>query len=684
MFSELVELGKRVRKGHDALKEEKCSWDIVIDKEGHFLNLIPCDITIEAENLTAKKGKARLLLDKPEETLGLDKPEKYLEKLDEYKDVQEELSPVLSFYNKPEEVIKALAAFMALPQSKRNGNMTFFYEHNKERPLSLERVQEAIKSKMKDGELEEKICSWDIIIDKDGNYKGLNRCDSPLKSERIQSTTQEARFLLDKAETTFGYGKYRMYLEKLYQYKDISALSPIFSFYNKPEEVNKVRKAFLELPQAKQKGNLTFMVDSERLLSNESVRNAIKKKYEEGLSSKKQGDRLCAVCGTNNYPILDEPHGSVKLPKGQTSGSMLVSYNTNAFESYNLKGNLNSGICTNCARNYIEALQHLAGNGHNITTEKGETKFKYSNRQKISDDTIALFWTKEPNDDIDPFSDICQPTEERVRKLFSSIITGDNQRVNSELENYFYCCTMSSAAARIAVRDWMAISVSQYQKNLQQWFEDIATIKDGETFYPGINSILNSCIKKKTKPTQSDVKAKARIGAILWHAALTNTSLPLMILQSVLTQIEHDYFSPEKSTVIRLVLNRNIKKTYYMKKELDEKNESKADLCGRLFALICKLQYKAHDGKDVNSSIRDRFFASASSNPSRAMSILLTKYVPVYQKKTKGAYTKSITEIASRIEHFPEKLTLTERGEFALGYYHQFACKKNENNTEND
>ena len=552
MFAELVELGKRVRKGHDALKEEKCNWDIILDKEGNFLNLIPCDITIEAENLTSKKGKARLLLDKPEETLGFDedKHEKYIAKLAEYKDIQE--------------------------------------------------------------------------------------------------------------------------------------LSPVFSFYDKPEEVEKVRKVFLELPQAKQKGNLTFMIDSERLLTNENVRTAIKKKYEECLSSKKQGTRLCAVCGTNNYPILDEPHGSVKLPKGQTSGSMLVSYNTNAFESYNLKGNLNSGICTNCARNYIEALQYLVGNGYEITTEKGEKKYKFTNRQKISDDTIALFWTKEPDDDIDPFSDICQPTEERVRKLFSSIIIGDNQRVNTEIENYFYCCTMSSAAARIAVRDWMAISVSQYQKNLQQWFNDIETVKDGKILYLGINSILSSCIKKKTKPTQSDVKAKARIGSILWHAALTNTSLPLMILQSVLTQIEHDYFSPEKSTVIRLVLNRNIKSTYYMKKELDEQNDSKAYLCGRLFALICQLQYKAHDGKDVNSSIRDRFFASASSNPSRAMSILLTKYVPIYQKKTKGAYTKVITEIAARIEHFPEKLTLTERGEFALGYYYQYAAKKNENSNDND
>ena len=551
MFAELVEFGKRVRKGHDALKEEKCSWDIVIDKEGNFLNLIPCDITIEAENLTAKKGKARLLLDKPEETLGFDED------------------------------------------------------------------------------------------------------------------------------------KYEKYIAKLAEYKDIQELSPVFSFYDKPEEVEKVRKVFLELPQAKQKGNLTFMFNSERLLSNENVRNAIKKKYEECLSSKKQGTHLCAVCGTNNYPILDEPHGSVKLPKGQTSGSMLVSYNTNAFESYNLKGNLNSGICTNCARNYIEALQYLVGNGYEITPENGEKKYKFTNRQKISDDTIALFWTKKTVADIDPFSDICHPNEERVRQLFSSITTGDHEGVTTPVENFFYCCTMSSAAARIAVRDWIAISVSQYQKNLMQWFDDIATIKEGETYYPGIDSILNSCIKKKTKSTKSDLKAKARIGAILWHAALTNTSLPLMVLQSILTQIEHDYFSPEKSTVIRLVLNRNINKTYYMKKELDEQNESKAYLCGRLFAVICQLQYKAQG--EVNSSIRDRFFASASSNPSRAMSILLTKYVPVYQKKTKGAYTKAITEITARIGcHIPEKLTLTERGEFALGYYYQYAAKKNENNNDND
>lgn len=69
MFAELVELGRRVHKGHDALGTEKCAWDIVIDNEGNFRKLIPCDKMIEAEKLSAKKGKARLLLDKPEETL---------------------------------------------------------------------------------------------------------------------------------------------------------------------------------------------------------------------------------------------------------------------------------------------------------------------------------------------------------------------------------------------------------------------------------------------------------------------------------------------------------------------------------------------------------------------------------------------------------------------------------------
>ncbi len=432
---------------------------------------------------------------------------------------------------------------------------------------------------------------------------------------------------------------------------------------------------------------MTFMLESPniRFVSLQCVHDAIKRKYEEELCAKNDGCRRCAICGSNKFPILDESHGSIRMPRGQSAGSMLVSYNTNAFESYNLKGNLNSGICTKCARNYIEALKFLTTNGHETLSSKGEKEFKYTNRQKISDDTIVLFWTKKTDDNIDPWSDICQPTAERVKRMFSSVALGDTKRVETDVDNYFYCCTLSSAAARIAVRDWLAISVSQYQNNLKQWFDDIATIKDGEIYYPGINTILYNCIKKKAKPTQSDYKAKARIGTMLWHAALTNTSLPLVILQSVLSQIEHDKskygcFNEEKSTVIRLVLNRYNKKKYKMKNKLDQENGSKAYLCGRLFALICKLQFKAQGA--VNNSIKDRFFASASNAPARVMGLLLTKYVPIYEKKTKGAYHNPITEIAAKIEHFPGKFSITERGEFALGYYYQYSKKSSDINNE--
>ena len=571
MFAELVELGRRVHKGHDALGMEKCAWDIVIDNEGNFRKLIPCDKMIEAEKLSAKKGKARLLLDKPEET------------------------------------------------------------------LSGYRVQ-----KESSGNLE----------DKEGN-----------KTEEVK--------------------KFERYFDKLEEYKSIPELAPVFSFYSKPQEVKKAIDAF----EGKKSGNMTFMLESSniRFVSLQCVHDAIKRKYEEKLCAKNDGCRRCAICGSNKFPILDESHGSIRMPRGQSAGSMLVSYNTNAFESYNLKGNLNSGICTKCARNYIEALKFLTTNGHETLSPKGEKEFKYTNRQKISDDTIVLFWTKKTDDNIDPWSDICKPTVERVKRMFSSVVTGNSQRAETKVDNYFYCCTLSSAAARIAVRDWLAISVSQYQNNLKQWFDDIATIKDGEIYYPGINTILYNCIKKKAKPAQSDFKAKARIGTMLWRAALANTSLPLVILQSVLSQIEHDKskygcFNEEKSTVIRLVLNRYNKKKYKMKNELDQENGSKAYLCGRLFALICKLQFKAQGA--VNNSIKDRFFASASNAPARVMGLLLTKYVPIYEKKTKGAYHTPITEIAAKIEHFPSKFSITERGEFALGYYYQYNKKINDINNE--
>lgn len=74
MIQELVELSGRLPKGklsHDALDYVSVSIDCVIDQKGSFKKFIVHDKQQTlGERIAAKKGKARLLIDKPEEVLG--------------------------------------------------------------------------------------------------------------------------------------------------------------------------------------------------------------------------------------------------------------------------------------------------------------------------------------------------------------------------------------------------------------------------------------------------------------------------------------------------------------------------------------------------------------------------------------------------------------------------------------
>jgi len=152
MIKELAEFGKRIRSGHDALKDEPISIDLVIKEDGSFDSFLVIEkISRKAEALNSKKGKARLLLDKAEEVLNysgvnpdvLDeeksvaqkkaqsatsfKHQLFLSKLQLYKEV-EILSPVFAFYlsNKENGFDKAVQAFeIQVGEKERAGNVAF-------------------------------------------------------------------------------------------------------------------------------------------------------------------------------------------------------------------------------------------------------------------------------------------------------------------------------------------------------------------------------------------------------------------------------------------------------------------------------------------------------------------------------------------------------------------------------
>ena len=115
-----------------------------------------------------------------------------------------------------------------------------------------------------------------------------------------------------------------------------------------------------------------------------------------------------------------------------------------------------------------------------------------------------------------------------------------------------------------------------------------------------------------------------------------------------------------------------------MKSSIDESNRSVAYMCGRLFSIIESMQWKAIG--NVNSGIKERFFAAAVAQPAYVFGTLLTKNVPIYQHKIGGYLANELNEIAGLISEtgsFPQRFTLIEQGEFALGYYFQRIHKTN-------
>lgn len=583
MINELVELAERIRSekpselSHDALKKEWVGIDCVITSEGKFLNFLCFDkIETLAEALPAKKGKARLLLDKCEEVLGVE------------------------------------------------------------------------------GKAE-------LLKDPSGDLK---------------SSTEK---------------KHQLFLAKLSKFENIPEIEPVRKFYgNSPEGLKAARERFFkDVPEKKRVENIAFRIQgtAKRIHEEGAVREALISFYED-TAMQDASEQLCSICGSNKYPVKDIPHGMIKrVPDGQSSGCALVSYNSAAFESYGQKGNYNSAICTHCGKAYVEGLNWLMTNGNELPAEgKKKPGFRYSNRKKISSDTAFVFWTR-ASVSTDILDLLETPTEDAIRKLLDAPHSGtmrggiDNDR--------FFGITLSGAAARIAVRDWMEESIPQVNASLKRWFTDIAIFRcktgdeEARVLHPGIGALVYASMRQ----SDSSDDVAGRIGALLWSAAIKQTVLPLRVLSVVIGRIraEQGKITAERASLIKLFLNRNQVSSGgnpFMEK-LDESNSNTPYLCGRLFAVLERLQYHAQG--DVNAGIGERFFTSASSTPATAFGRLM-KLSKQHLSKLKGEkpglavnIDKEIQSICAAIVSFPTTFRLEEQGAFALGYYHQRNSRNEKN-----
>lgn len=124
---------------------------------------------------------------------------------------------------------------------------------------------------------------------------------------------------------------------------------------------------------------------------------------------------------------------------------------------------------------------------------------------------------------------------------------------------------------------------------------------------------------------------------------------------------------------------------------LDTQSTQPAYLLGRLFAVLEYAQRSAL-GTQVNATIRDRYYGSASSMPAAIFPILLRNTKNHLSKLRKehpglaGYIEKQILEIVAGLsEQFPRSLRIEDQGRFAIGYYHQKrGVDKDATETESD
>ncbi len=115
---------------------------------------------------------------------------------------------------------------------------------------------------------------------------------------------------------------------------------------------------------------------------------------------------------------------------------------------------------------------------------------------------------------------------------------------------------------------------------------------------------------------------------------------------------------------------------------LDKENQNQGYLCGRLFAVLDKIQ---EDANGIHS-IRERYMNAASATPSMVFATVLNLSTHHIEKLNPGGqvfYEKLKQEIISKLDAkgFPPHLNLQDQGRFFVGYYHQrqdlFMSKEN-------
>lgn len=370
------------------------------------------------------------------------------------------------------------------------------------------------------------------------------------------------------------------------------------------------------------------------------------------------GEVQCLICGSPSAPV--EKHPVVKIPGGTTSGVALVSFNSDAFESYGLERNENAPVCRGCADGYTTALNRLLS--FNYPDPRHPEQSLPRRFVRLSSDTTAVFWTGKANPSIDLFAILFEdPQPESVEALLRSPHTGNETTTDADR---FYCLILTGGQGRATVRGTHTGTVAEAEGNLKRYFASIQII--GADRPLPLRWLLGGLVFDRKLENLPPNLQTGIFTAILFGGDFPRTLLARAVDRCRAEQA----VTRERAAILRSYLTRN--EGLEVQVALDKASTSAGYRLGRLMAVLERVQGAAQG--NPNSTIVDRYYGAASTRPGVVFPRLLGLAQHHLGKLSGGLawyYQSLLEEVIGGIVTFPATMSLQEQGMFALGYYHQ-------------
>ncbi len=532
-----------------------------------------------------------------------------------------------------------------------------------------------------------------IVIDKNGNFlrfedrrKDKKQAQKFLVKKSVgRSSAPVANYLYDNSAYVFGYSDkgdamkyfdtFKRKVKDIYEAKpDNNDLKAIWQFYQESPTALQVRMQQDPLWDDivknlnKKYSTFSFLINSDTQIVAE--KDELLDLLKEDNSSDEQ---ICLVSGDKGITV--ETTTATMIPGSQATAKLVAFQVKSGYDSYGKEKGANAPISEKAEFAYTTALNHLLA-------ADSRNKFMVGNR-------TFLFWASKDDDasrqaeesifsmfgfndaDDDPNRKI-----EQVRKVFTAIYSGV---LKTSLDDKFFILGLAPNSARIAVTYWAEIPLRDFAERIKRHFDDME-ITGALKPYFGLRSML-SAVTLGGKSSE----ATPNLPEAIVKSIFQGLPYPYTLFAGCMRRIRAEQsIYTGRAAIIKAYLNRLNDNEQKINVMLDKENQNPGYLCGRLFAVLDKVQ------EDANNlhSIRERYMNSASATPAAVFATILNLSSHHSENLNEGRkiyFEKLKQEIINKLpaDGFPAHLDLQDQGRFFVGYYHQrqdFFTKNGNNN----